>query len=211
MSGSGPGSGLIWVIGAMLGSIAGILTPLPYDPKREKGIRKNVKFEVPEDDEVSVTYEAPDGSSTQDRLYSRDVRRDFQNHGRHWLAAQKLDIHTFEEYWNFLLGDLDTGREPMPVDIKVTPLFDRHRMLNRIVISFRYLHNGKLSHEFKEMSLEVPEAKNWHSEQAWRQQTAHIRCKHGNAISVKIGDLGDFEYDTFKRAVHHVRELLRSG
>ncbi|KAL8979223.1 MAG: hypothetical protein Q9205_005393 [Flavoplaca limonia] len=195
MSGEGPGSGLIWAIEAMLGGLSGILNR--YDPKRKKGILKQVRFELPEDDEVSVTYDAPDGSSTQESLYAVDIRWDFHHHGRHWLVAQEFGIESFEEYWYLLLGDDDVTREPLPVDIK------------QIVVSFRYVQNGKLSQEFKEMSLRVPEVKDWQSKQAWMRQTAHIRSKHGNDFSIKIGDLEYFEYEAFIRAVGHVMDRLQ--
>ncbi|KAL8840270.1 MAG: hypothetical protein Q9176_003962 [Flavoplaca citrina] len=207
MSGEGPGSGLIWAIEAMLGGLSGILNR--YDPKRKKGILKQVRFELPENDEVSVTYDTPDGSSTQESLYAVDIWRDFHHHGRHWLVAQEFGIESFEEYWYLLLGDDDVTREPLPVDIKVTPLFDCNRTLKQILVSFRYLRNGKLSQEFKEMSLRVPEVKDWQSKQAWMRQTAHIRCKHGNDFSIKIGDLEDFEYEAFIRAVGHVMDRLQ--
>ncbi|KAL8849169.1 MAG: hypothetical protein Q9221_005846 [Calogaya cf. arnoldii] len=196
----------------MVSHITGILNR--HDPQKETGIPKKVNFDIPENDEVSVTYKAADGLSTKDRLYARDVRKDFQKHGRHWFTAHKLDIHTFEEYWHFLLRDhrADTAdRKPKSVYITVDPLFDLNKTLNRIVVNFGYLENGKLRHKFKEMSLEVPAAKDWLSKQAWKQQTAQVLCKGGKVFAVKIGDLKDAERDAFMQAIHTCRHLLRLG
>ncbi|KAL8993058.1 MAG: hypothetical protein Q9169_006626 [Polycauliona sp. 2 TL-2023] len=154
-----PSAGLGWIAETIFGGISSILTR--HDPKRPKGILKKVRFEVPkDDDEVSVTHEKSNGSSTQSHLSASDARKNYENHGRHWHTAQKIGAESFEEYWHFLSGgNLDAVSEVTPTMVDWKGLFDDQGILDGILVSFYKAYNHNPRQEFKSMFLEVVEAR----------------------------------------------------
>ncbi len=182
----------------LLGPFTALLYRGATDAKEESP--QKVKFPVSEEARITVSCTTTGGVSKRLDLRSKDVKTDFHHHGEHWRYAQGLGIDDFEDYWWHLLGDLGPAGEQnylfkdSAVELGIGPVVNRQGK-KQILVSFRY---SECKDAFREMILEVPEEKDLESEGVWRQQKAHIRYGHGERVTVKIGDLGDSDYEVFR-------------
>ncbi|KAL8668676.1 MAG: hypothetical protein Q9168_006707 [Polycauliona sp. 1 TL-2023] len=208
-----PQDGLIWLAAGIFGVVSGIL--MNHDP-HQSSTPKKVRFVTPrDDDEVSVSYSARNGSSKKDRLHASDVRQNYESHGRHWQAAQRIGARSFNEYWSFLSGspnpDAAAHREGAKyVEAEWKPLFCEHGKLQRIEVKFWIVQDGKKDHVFKEMSFGVPKEEVWEMERPCETMTARITHDDGKMYDVKIKDLDELEYRAFREAITYVIDMLDS-
>ena len=193
--------------------LLGPLTALFYcrgtKPKEESP--EKVKFPVSKDARITVSCTTTGGVSKRLDLRSKDVRTDFHDHGEHWRYAQGLGIDAFEDYWWHLLGDLGPAGEQnyllkdSAVELDIKPVVHLQGV-KQILVSFRYC---KYKDAFRKIFLEMPEEKDFESEGVWRQQKAHIRYGHGAIATVKIGDLGNSDYDVFRMVMVSMSRILQ--